>query len=208
MHKKEILLIGAGGHAKSCIDVIEAEGKFQIVGLIGGESEKGKTVLNYDVIGDDSDLPSLGQKIRNAIVVIGQIKTFEIRKNIYLKLKSLGYNLPSIVSPLAYVSKYAKIGDGTMLLHHSIVNAGAIVGENCIINSRSLIEHDVKIEDHCHVSTSAVLNGHCQVGEGSFIGSGSILKEGVSIGSGCIVGMGSIVIKNVSDRETFVSRFA
>lgn len=32
--KEQIILIGGGGHCKSCIDVIEQEGKYQIAGIV------------------------------------------------------------------------------------------------------------------------------------------------------------------------------
>ena len=35
--KKKIILIGGGGHCKSCIDVIEGENKFEIANLFGQE---------------------------------------------------------------------------------------------------------------------------------------------------------------------------
>jgi FlaA1/EpsC-like NDP-sugar epimerase len=31
---KKIILIGGGGHSKSCIDVIENENKYKIVGIV------------------------------------------------------------------------------------------------------------------------------------------------------------------------------
>ena len=37
---KKIILIGAGGHCMSCVDVIELQHKFKIVGLIDNKKEK------------------------------------------------------------------------------------------------------------------------------------------------------------------------
>ena len=34
MSQPEILLIGAGGHCRACIDVIRAEGRFAIAGVV------------------------------------------------------------------------------------------------------------------------------------------------------------------------------
>ena len=81
--------------------------------------------------------------------------------------------LPVIISPYAYVSPYAQIGCGTIVMHNAIINADARVGDNCIINSRALIEHDVVIGNHCHISTGAVVNGAVEVGDNTFIGSGA-----------------------------------
>ena len=43
--KKKIILIGAGGHAKSCIDIINAEGKYEIIGLVDNKKKKGSKFL-------------------------------------------------------------------------------------------------------------------------------------------------------------------
>ena len=42
---KKIILIGAGGHCKSCIDVIEEEKKFEIVGII--DNFRKKSIFGY-----------------------------------------------------------------------------------------------------------------------------------------------------------------
>ncbi|EMK10363.1 MULTISPECIES: acetyltransferase [Leptospira] len=206
MGKKDIVLIGAGGHSKACIDTIEYENKFRIIGLIGVREEIGKSVLGYEIIGEDSDLVKIRKHVENAFIVIGQIKNSEIRKEIYNKLKSLGFNLPTILSPLAYLSKYAKVGEGTILMHYSIVNSGASIGVNSIINTRVLIEHDCSIGNHCHIATASILNGGVQLGDESFIGSGTIIREGVHIGKKCLVGMGSKILKNISDHEKIISK--
>ena len=192
MAKPELILIGAGGHARSCIDVIEQEGCFQIAGLVGLSEQKDIkcTYYDYSVIGSDKDLCKLAKLYRYALIAVGQIQTSEQRILLYQKALKLGFQLPTIIAPTAHVSRHSSIGYGTIIMHSAIVNAGARIGNNCIINSRSLIEHDAKVEDHCHISTGAIINGGVSVGSGSFIGSGSIIKQGVTIGRECQVGMG------------------
>ena len=191
----KILLIGAGGHARSCIDVLEEENQFEIAGLI----EKGERISNnslgYSVIGTDDDLKVLRKHYKNAIITVGQIKSPKIRIKLYQLLKELDFTLPVIVSPHAYVSKHAQIGEGSIIMHGVIINANAKIGNNCIINNRALIEHDAVIGDHCHIATGAIINGEVSVGNETFIGSGAITKQCISIGNNCIVGAG-IILKN------------
>ena len=185
-----ILLVGAGGHARACIDVIEQEGRFAILGLVGMPDEVGQTVLGYPVLGGDADLPSLRERCPNALVTLGQIKSPDPRIRLYSLLERLDFALPAVVSPLGYVSRHALLGSGSIVMHGALVNAGARVGCNCILNSRALIEHDAVIEDHCHISTGVLVNGGARVGAGSFVGSGSVLKEGIALGERCLAGMG------------------
>lgn len=180
--KEQILLIGGGGHCKSVIDVIEQEGRFNIAGIIDKKEFIGQKVLGYEVIGCDDDLSVLRKQYHYACITLGQIKTPQIRIKLFAQLKQLDYALPVIISPLAYVSKHAHIEEGTIVMHHALVNANVKVGKNCIINTKALIEHDAIIEDNCHISTGAIVNGSVHVKEATFYGSNATCKESVIVG--------------------------
>lgn len=197
--KPSILLLGAGGHARACIDVIEQHGGYVIAGLIGLPDEVGSRVLGYPVVGSDSEIPALLARTPTALIAIGQIKTPEPRMRVWQQLLANGTCPPAIISPYAHVSQHATIGEGSVVMHGAIVNAGARVGKNCILNSQSLIEHDTVVGDHCHVSTGARLNSGVEVGEGTFIGSGSNIRQGVHIGRYCVIGIGQTILKDCAD---------
>lgn len=174
----KILLIGGGGHCRSVIDVIERENRFTIAGIIDLQEKVGSEIFGYRVIGADEDLPKFQKEYRHAVITLGQVKSAAPRIGLFEMCKRIGFELPTIVSPSAYVSSHAKIGEGTVVMHHALVNAGASVGKNCIINSKALIEHDCFVDDHCHISTGAILNGGAIVKKGSFIGSNATTREG------------------------------
>ena len=190
---REIIILGAGGHCRSLIDVIELEGKFKIAGIVDNKLPIGNEILNYKVIGNDNDLKELRKKYEYAIVGVGQIKTPKIRIKLFNLLKSLNYTLPIIVSPRAYVSKYAEIGEGTVVMHDALVNANAKIGKNCIINTKALVEHDAIVEDNCHISTGAIVNGEAVIEEGSFVGSNAVIKERIKIFKNSFIKAGSLV---------------
>jgi len=190
---KEIILIGGGGHCKSVIDVIEQEGKFQIIGIVDKPELLGVNVLGYPVIGNDSDLVDLSKKCRYALVTVGQIKSSSLRVRLFKLAVKVGLTMPNVISPRAYVSKHAMIGQGTVIMHDALVNANAKIGENCIVNSKALIEHDAIIEDFCHIATNTVINGAAIVRQGSFIGSGVITKQGVKVEKNSFIKAGSLV---------------
>lgn len=181
MSKNKIILIGAGGHARSCIDVIEKEGKWEIAGLIDAPEKLNQQILGYRIIGTDNDISSFHSKGFAFLITVGQIKSAMVRKRIFESLLALNAELPVIISPLAHVSPHAIIQSGTIVMHMACVNAGAVIGHNCIINTKALIEHDVQIGDHCHISTGAILNGGVVAGDEIFFGSGAVSREGVSI---------------------------
>ena len=200
-----MLLIGAGGHARACIDVIEQEGKFTIAGLVGLVDEVGTRVLGYPVLGSDAELPELLREHRHALVTVGQIKTPDLRIRLFELVERSGCSSPVVVSPRAYVSSHAAIGAGSIVMHGAVVNAGAVVGRNCIINSQSLVEHDVVIEDHCHIATAAAINSGVRIGAGTFVGSNSSVRQSVTIGERCVVGMGTRVLADCEADTRMVS---
>ena len=204
MNKSEIILIGAGGHAASCIDVIEAQGAYSVAGFVAKDNIINRVVQKYIHIGSDADIPKLRSSYAYALIAIGQIKSPNTRIKIYEQLLESGYELPSITSPTAYVSPHARIGIGTIIMHGAVINAGAVIGNNCIINTLATIDHDTIVGDHSHISTGAILNGGVTVGNESFVGSGSVVRQDIKIGSKAIIGMGLVVRENIPDVGYFV----
>ncbi len=196
----DIILIGGGGHAISCIDVIELSGEFKIAGIIDKDENGLNEKLRYPIIGVDSDLEHLRNNFEYAFVTVGQIKSAKSRKNIFEKLLDIGFKVPVIISPRSYVSKNCQIGSGTIVMHNAVVNSNAEIGQNNIINTRALIEHDVEIGNHTHISTGALINGQVKIGDETFVGSGTITKNNISIGDQAIIGAGSLVKENLKDK--------
>jgi len=190
---KEIILIGGGGHCKSVVDVIEQEGQFVIAGIVDKPELFGKKILGYPVIGNDSDLESLAKKYTFAHVTVGQIRSPDARIKLYGLAKQAGFILPRLVSPRAYVSKHAFIGEGTVIMHDAVINAGVTIDCNCIINSKALVEHDSIISKYCHISTNAVINGGVKIEECCFIGSGVVTNNSITIKKNSFIRAGSIV---------------
>lgn len=205
MKKPWVLLIGAGGHARACIDVIEQEGTFTIAGLVGLVTEIGTRVLGYPVLGSDAELTELLREHCHALVTVGQIKTPDLRIRLFELVERSGCSSPVVVSPRAYVSSHAAIGAGSIVMHGAVVNAGAVVGRNCIINSQSLVEHDVVVQDHCHIATAAAINSGVRIGAGTFVGSNSSVRQSVTIGARSVVGMGARVLADCEAGTRVVS---
>ena len=193
---KPLILIGGGGHCKSVIDVAESAG-YEIMGVLDMPEDVGKEILSTKVIGTDDDIPSYVDKAE-FVITVGFIKNPAIRIKLYNQVTEAGGKLATIIASTAHVSKYATIGEGTVVMHHAFVNAGAKVGNNVILNTFTNIEHDAVIGDQCHISTGTMVNGDCKVGANCFIGSQSVLANGITIGDDIIVGAGSLVRKSIS----------
>lgn len=196
--KPKLILMGGGGHCAACIDVIEQEDRFEIVGIVDKDTSGGM-LLGYPILGSDDDLQVLRASCDHALITIGQIKSPSIRIRLFELAKSFGFTLPSIVSPRAYVSKHAALGEGTIIMHDALINARAVIGRNCIINTKALVEHDGVVEDNCHISTGAIVNGGAIVREGTFVGSNAVTKESVETKENDFIKAGSLFTGYAND---------
>lgn len=194
--KRSLILIGGGGHCKSVIEVAESAG-YEIKGILDMPDEVGKEVLpGHQVIGTDAEIPQYVEDC-DFVITVGFIKNPALRIKLYNKVKDAGGKLATIIASTAHVSKYAELGEGTVIMHHAFVNAGAKIGDNCIINTFVNIEHDAEVGNQCHISTGTMVNGECKIGESCFIGSQSVCANCIEIASDIIVGAGSVVRKSI-----------
>lgn len=194
-----LLLIGGGGHCRACIDVIEQEGQFEIIGIVDVRERVGTDVLGYEIVGADDDLPRLIKETNQCMIAIGQIGAGDKRASVFQDIKRSGGQLPVIISPMSYVSASVGLGEGTIVMHDAVINVGATIGDNCIVNTKALIEHDARVGNHSHVATGAVVNGDVSIGDRSFIGSGAIVFQGCTVGNRAVIGGGQVVSHNLPD---------
>lgn len=202
--KEPIILLGGGGHCKSCIDVIEQEERFEIIGITDTAEKIGQVMAGYPIIGTDLDLPVLKKTCNNFFVTVGHIQSAGLRMKLFQLLRELGVHIPVIISPRAVVSRRAKIGAGTIVMHQVVVNTEARIGENCILNTGALIEHESEVGDHCHISTYAILNGQCKVGPGSFIGSATVVANNLCIPENTQLAAGSVLLRSLENPGTYI----
>ena len=76
---KKILIIGCGGHAKSCVEILEKLKDYQIIGLVNRHKHlnKKKKILNYPIIGFDKDLKNLSSWRSSKIIFLSRIDPSE-----------------------------------------------------------------------------------------------------------------------------------
>ena len=196
--KENLLVYGAGGHAKVVIDIIEQQGSYDIAGLADDEvKRKGSRFFGYPVLGTRADLPNLhAAGLHLAIIAIGDNAG---RAAIADLLARQGWQFATAVHPRACVGRGAEIAPGCVVMAGCVINADARVGAHAIINTGATIDHDCRIADHVHIAPGCHLCGGVSVGQQSFLGAGTTVTPGVTIGSKAIVGAGSAVIRDVDD---------
>lgn len=199
---KPLILVGGGGHCKSVIDVAESTRR-EILGILDLPELLGTDILGYRVIGSDADVARYADKAE-FVVTLGFIKNPNLRISLHENIVNNGGKLATVIASTAQVSRYAEIGEGTVILHNACVNAGVKIGKGAIINTAANIEHDVEVGDYSHISTGTMINGCCKIGKGTFIGSGAVVANGICISNNCVIGAGSVVITDITDSGTYI----
>lgn len=194
---KNILVIGAGGHAKSVIDALISCGEYKKIAVL--EDFGAEEVLSFKVIGKVSDASKFLDEYENAVVAVGNN---QFRLKTINELKQIGFKLPVIKHKTAYLSSFSTVGEGSVLLANSVINAGAEIGRGVIINSSVTVEHDCEISDGVHLSPNSVLCGAVSVGSETWIGAGATVIDHINIGRNSVVGAGSVVIRDINDSVT------
>jgi sugar O-acyltransferase (sialic acid O-acetyltransferase NeuD family) len=194
---KKIMMVGAGGHASSCLEIIKAEKKLRVVGFFDKSKDQ---FHNFKFLGSDREIHKYVNKYKNLHISFANLQNLYERKKIFEKAKKLGFCFPVIISPYSVISKLSKIDEGTIIFHNCVINYNASIGKNTIINNNCIIEHDVVIGNNCHVAPGSILNGNVIIEDNVFIGSGSVIKENVVIKKNTIIGMATKVLKTPSKK--------
>ncbi len=199
---KNIIIIGAGGHGREVADILRQQqahgGKFNLYGFVDdNDNLHGKQIDGLTVLGGWSWLEKAK---REEISVICAVGLPEVRKRVVSRALDLGLSFASAVSPLAYVSPSAKIGQGVMIFPFAGVSTATEISDHVSIHGMSLVGHDTKIGRYAAISPGVNLAGAVSVGEGCWLGIGANVIQGITIGEWSFVSVGAAVTRDVLSR--------
>ena len=186
-------IIGAGGHGKVVADAAIASGEWSQIKFYDDSYPSRQNCLDFSIAGTVEDLISSS----DSSAVIVAVGNNLLRINLIHRLKNCGFRIATIVHPSAVISRYAKVGEGSVVFAGAIINANASVGIGCIVNTRAVIEHDCNLDYAVHISPAAALAGGVKVGALTWIGIGAAVIQGIDIGENCIIGAGASVINDI-----------
>lgn len=201
MHKN-VIIIGASGHAKVIADIILKSGD-KVYGFLDDNIEKGTKIADiegFEVLGKVSDCLKIVEKNNDIQFIIG-IGNNDIRKNIAEKYD---LNYYTAIHPTANIAFGVTIKEGTVVMANVCISPSTYIGKHCIINTAAVVEHDNIIREYVHISPNASLAGTVVVGIKTHIGIGAVVKNNTNITSNCIIGAGAVVVKDILESGTYV----
>ncbi|MCJ8314566.1 MAG: acetyltransferase [Pseudomonadales bacterium] len=194
-----VLLVGAGGHAKVVIDAIKVSSPDCLIEIVDNNKDKvGQNIIDDIFVSDYNEIEQLSNQV---FVSIGDCR---LRKLVCNQLQNSGKKLISVYHKEASISFYSRIDDGVFIAAKSIVAASTVIHCSVILNHGSIVDHDCEIGEYSHIGPNVTLGGGVTVGKNTFIGSGAIILPMVKIGNNVVIGAGSVIISNIPDNQIFV----
>ena len=188
--KKHLILVGAGGFAKSVIDSLDYTA-YEIAGFI--DSYKTGTHQGFDIFANSLDeLPNKENYVY--FIAIGDPIA---RSQWFEKIRNLDLEQINVIDHTALISRSSNLGNGIYIGKMCIISSGSTLDDGVVINTRSLIEHGNHIGYCTNISTNVVLNGDVEVGDLTFVGSCTVVNGQLVLGRHSVIGSGSVVIRDI-----------
>jgi sugar O-acyltransferase (sialic acid O-acetyltransferase NeuD family) len=203
---KRVVVIGAGGHAREVADIFRHQAQqsnsVTLLGFVVDDpAGHEQTVNGLPVLGDWSWFEEAD---RDELAVICAVGLPHVRRQLVHRARLRELKFTSAISPLAYVSRDAKIGEGAMIFPLSFTSAGSLIADHAVINVGATVSHDSQVGRYATLSPGVHLAGNVSIGEGCHLGIGASAINGVSIGQWSAIGAGAAVIRNLPDNVTAV----
>ena len=165
-----------------------------------GTQDSPDSCLGVEVLkGDDHIARLASDGFSRAFVAIG---SNEIRGKLAALAVENGFVLVNAISPMAFISPSASIGQGVAIMAGVVINASSHIGDLSIINTGAVVDHDCQIGYATHIGPQSALAGNVRVDDYAFLGIGAKVIPGVTIGKSAIIGAGSVVLKDVREFVT------
>lgn len=184
--KEKLLLVGAGGFGRIAME--HAVREYDCFFIDDCYPDK-KESCGIPLIGKISDLLLLFETYKKLVVVIGNTR---LRETIYQDAKKIGYEFPNIIATSAYISPFASVGNGCVILNNVVIQNAARIGNGVLLNSGVEIHHDSVIGDNTLIYSNSVVRTYARIGKRVQIGSTTSISVNATVGDDEIIPDGSV----------------
>lgn len=206
---KDIIIIGAGGHAAEIDEYI----KF---------SQRASGIREINVLGFLDDNPENYKRYKFSAPLIGSAKNHRVSKGQYYligiadleykrffieKFTSEGAQFIKFIHCGAYVSESALIGEGSIIGPNVNIGPNAQIGKFTLINSRCSLGHDSIVGDFNFISPNVCFSAFTKIGDENLFGINSATIPNIIVGNRNKIAAGMVLDQNVGDDSVVFYRY-
>jgi sugar O-acyltransferase (sialic acid O-acetyltransferase NeuD family) len=197
MSKNRCLVLGAGGHCRALLSILLETADYEIEGIIDTKPiVREEYILGVKIIGTVENLGTyFTQGINNLFLALGDNTE---RSNFYYIAKKIGFTLPNLIAPGAYIAPSAILGDGNLVCHRTHMGPESRIGSGNILNTGSILEHESSAGNFCHLAPSSVVSGRSHLGNLVFLGVNGTVIDKINICDNVTIGAGAVVVKDIT----------
>jgi sugar O-acyltransferase (sialic acid O-acetyltransferase NeuD family) len=198
-----VVIIGAGGHGREVLDVLEACVRAglgaEFLGFVddGEPPEEPVRERGATLLGSTADLDDIG-----ATYVLLGIGDAQARSKVARSLRRP--IAPALVHPAATVGSRCSLDVGVVVAAGARLTTNVTVGVGCYVGPNATVGHDTVLGDHATLYPGAVVSGNVTIDAEATIGAGAAVRQGLRIGERAYVGLGASVIADVPAGVTVV----
>lgn len=148
----KLIILGAGGYGQTVADIAEQSEDYEEIHFLDDNS----TADN--VIGKCEDF-----KNYKDCAIYPAFGNNQMRLDWIERLEEENITIPVLIHNTAYVSPKTKLGNGTIVLPHAVINTNCIIEKGCIINCGAIIDHGCIIEQGCHICLGAIIKAENRI---------------------------------------------
>ena len=196
---ERVVIVGAGGHGREVLDIIEAIGGFEVLGFVDDGTPDVALFADrgHRLLGGTDALASFGE----VLVVVG-VGDPRVRADVVERISAPP--APPLVHPLASVGSSCRIGAGSVVAAGARLTTNITVGRHCYVGPNATLGHDAVLQDFATLYPGAVVSGSVHLGRAVTVGAGASVKQGITVGAAAVVGMGAAATHDVPAGATVV----
>lgn len=200
----ELVIIGAGGHGRELLDIVEAinqassqSGAWRVIGFLADSvddvTRDRVEARGLRVLGPPSELAALG-----CAYVVG-VGNPTARQRLDAEAEACGATPVTLIHPAAVVGGATDLGPGCVLAAGVVVTTNVALGRSVHLNVGASVSHDCVVGDYSILAPGARFAGAVTCGRGVDVGVGAVVRPGVRIGHGAVIGAGAAVVGDVNE---------
>lgn len=192
-----LVIVGAGGFGRECLDIVEALNECGAeIGFVGFLDDSGgdPELLRRRGVGCLGSVADASAHSSRYVIAIGHGAA---RRRIDAELTTAGLTAPVLVHPQATLGSDCRVGEGTILNAGARATTNITLGRHVQLHANCTVGHDAALDDYVSVYPAATISGSVVLEAGVTVGTGANVLPGVRVGAGSLVGAGAVVIGDV-----------